>query len=104
MAVAAGLRGLGRARPGHIDASDLLARPSLPVASQWSALAGSIGSLLAVLAGDDGGDDAAFQYAHGPIGGVCRSQASTSRSDPPGIPGGLCCDLDGLCRRSLSRR
>ena len=37
----------------------------------------------ALLAGDDGGDDAAIQYAHGQPGGVCRSQTSTARRGLP---------------------
>src|SRR5258708_12137748 len=44
--------------PGNAGASDLLARPPLPAASQWPSLACSTGNLPALLAGHDGGDDA----------------------------------------------
>src|SRR5437763_14677940 len=59
VALAAGCCGLGRARAGSAFASELLARPPLPAASQWPALAGRPRSLSVVLAGNDGGDDAA---------------------------------------------
>src|SRR5207248_9368911 len=104
VALAAGRRCLGSARPGNAGASDLLARPSLPVASQWSSLACSVRSLSPLLAADDGSDDAAIQYAHGPNGSVCRSQTGTSHKSPTGVPVGLRSDLDGLCGRCLSRR
>src|SRR5207249_1940438 len=83
--------------------SDLLVRPPLPAASQRPSLACSARSLSALLADHDGGDDAAIQYAHGQAGGVCWSQARTSRRGPLGVPGWLCRDLDGICWRSLSR-
>src|SRR5258708_16275676 len=90
--------------PGNAGASDFLARPPLPAASQWPSLAWSTGNLAALLAGHDGGDDAALQYAHGPTSGVCWSQTRTFCCGSPCVPGWLCSNLDDICARGSSGR